>query len=265
MRGNGVLMAVLGLAVAASLVKILGALLYGSRALYVDGLTSIANIVAIVAGVYYAGVSTLPPDSDHPYGHARLGYGAVVVAVAAYSFVAGVASAELLSATAYTVEVGSVYAAAAGTLLYVAVIYAAKKASGFLRAYSAFTWSEVIEGVVVAFSAYMGASYSYVIDYAGALVILGYLFYELQSEIRGLIYELSDTAPPQPMVSLVNKILSSHGLRPRKVRLRMVAPGRVHGDVIVDSGGRLEDVVEKAREARREAAEKGIDLVIMIE
>lgn len=265
-RGALWLLATLASAYTASLVKIMGAVLYGSRALYIDGLTSAANMVAAAAGVYYAYISRRPPDLDHHYGHVRLGYGAIMVAVAAYSFVAGVGVSELMVVEPYSVSYGSVYAAVAGTLLYVVAIYSARRASGFLRAYSVFTWSEVLEGVVVAVSAYMGITVSYIIDYGGAVVILSYIFYEIMREIRDLIVELSDTAPPHTVYVEIKELLRENGLIPLGLRLRVVSPGIIHGDALVKASRENISVAEFAElvsRVREKALMHGVDLVVM--
>jgi len=60
----------------------------GSVALYADALESVVNVAAAVAALAAIRLSALPPDANHPYGHAKAEYfsavleGALIVAAA---------------------------------------------------------------------------------------------------------------------------------------------------------------------------------------
>jgi cation diffusion facilitator family transporter len=62
--------------------------LTGSVALYADALESVVNVAAAVAALLAIRLSQLPPDANHPYGHAKAEYfsavleGALIVAAA---------------------------------------------------------------------------------------------------------------------------------------------------------------------------------------
>ena len=86
---------VLGFSALGGFFKIFGGVVYGSRALFVDALTSIANFIAAYATIYYYKVSKRPPDIDHHYGHYKLGFGGTLVSLITYSFVAGLVISEL--------------------------------------------------------------------------------------------------------------------------------------------------------------------------
>ncbi len=121
------------LALIGGMLKIIGGLLYGSRSLLVDALTSFANIAALLFTLYYYRLSTMPPDTDHPFGHYRLGVGGKIAVMISYSFVAGIAISELLTSTHYTVSLHSVYFALLGFIVYLGVIYVARLIGGIFK------------------------------------------------------------------------------------------------------------------------------------
>jgi divalent metal cation (Fe/Co/Zn/Cd) transporter len=65
---------VVALVAVGAVVKTVGAVASGSRALLVDALTCFASLAGLGAVVYYLRLGSLPPDEDHPYGHSRFRY-----------------------------------------------------------------------------------------------------------------------------------------------------------------------------------------------
>jgi cation diffusion facilitator family transporter len=62
--------------------------LTGSVALFADALESVVNVAAAIAALVAIRLSALPPDANHPYGHAKAEYfsavleGALIIAAA---------------------------------------------------------------------------------------------------------------------------------------------------------------------------------------
>lgn len=224
---------VIALSVAASVFKVVGGVLFGSRALFVDALTSIANVVAVVGTAHYYRLSLRPPDEDHHYGHYRLGFTGVLVTLATYSFVAGLSVSRLAKFAVYTVSIYAPVMASVGLILYLAAVVTAKKIGRFFAPYAFFTLSELMESTVVIVASLAGALYSFLIDYTGAIIITAYIFYEILDTIRNITRELSDVAPPADLVEMIRSELVSAGFRVKRIRLRKISEGAYHGDVIV--------------------------------
>ncbi|MEM0342621.1 MAG: cation transporter, partial [Desulfurococcus sp.] len=90
-----------------SMLKILGGILYGSNTLFVDALTSIANMIALLVVIWSRRVTTIPPDSDHHFGHERFEYIGVLVMIITYGFVAGISITRLYYVREYSVELNA--------------------------------------------------------------------------------------------------------------------------------------------------------------
>ena len=221
-------------------VKTYGGLVYGSQALFVDALTCIANFIAIVATIYFYKIGLKPPDTDHHYGHYRLGYGGPFVSIIAYSFVAGIVVVRLSRFHEYRVEISAPLYAFIGFIFYLAAILLARFIGGFFKAYSVFTVSELIESIVVIATSYVGAVYSYLVDYGGALALTTYLFIELASNTRELIISLSDIAPPTQYVEQVKKFIENWGFKVVSIKIRRVSPKLYHGDIVLKPQNNLD-------------------------
>lgn len=258
---------VIALASSGGLVKILGGVLYGSKALLVDALTCIANLVALVASIHYYRVSLTPPDEDHHFGHHRLGFGGALVSTLAYSFIAGAVVVDLAYTSEYTVSILAPLFAGLGFILYLGAIIVSKRISQYFRAYALFTYSELIESATVIAASLGGALYSFYIDYAGAVVLTTYIFYEVYSVVKDLFYYLSDIAPPKSFVDEVRGFIESKGYTVDKIRVRMVSGGYYHGELVIKIPASLTArevdalITELARDIRRRY---NIDLVISI-
>lgn len=213
--------------------KFIGGYFYGSKALFVDALTSLANLIALIATIYYYSKTHLPSDSDHHFGHHRLGFAGALVTVTAYSFVAGLVVADLLYTKAYSVEVNAPLLALIGLIFYSISIYTSRRISEYFGPYSAFTISELLESITVIVASLLGYLYTYIVDYIGAIIIVSYLFYELQDTLRDLVRLLSDVAPPIKLIEETRKTIEKHGVRVERIRLRLVREGFYQGDVTI--------------------------------
>jgi len=265
-RGRPLLVTVFALLGALS--KILGSLLYGSRALFVDALTSIANLAALFIVLYYLSESMKPPDADHPFGHARLRYGGIAAILSVYMFIAGFSTATLYySSHGYRVEEGSAYAAIIGAVFYAAAIAFSRNLDESIRVYAGFTASELVEAGIVVPSAWLGYAKGYLFDLGGAVIILLYLFYEAIETHQRLVRAIADTSPPRHVYEEVAREAELRGLIPMAIRLRMIDERHCSGDMIVrPQRGIRPDIADiLADEAMDKLRREGCDVVIHVE
>ncbi len=266
LRGRLLLVTVFALLGALS--KILGSLLYGSRALFVDALTSIANLASLFVVLYYLSESMKPPDTDHPFGHMRLRYGGIAAILSIYMFIAGFSAATLCySSHGYRVEEGSAYAAITGAAFYAVAIAFSRNLDESIRVYAGFTAGELIEAGVVIPSTWLGYTKGYVFDLVGAIIILLYLFYEAIETHQHLVRAIADTSPPQRVYEEVAREAELRGLIPTIIRLRMIDEQHCSGDMIVEPRkGLTPDIADiLADEVMDELHKRGCDVVIHVE
>lgn len=256
----------LALATAGAVVKLLGGILYGSKALLVDGVTCIASVLAGIFLVVWLRRAATPPDFDHPYGHGRLAYGAVSYTLAVYAFAAGVGFTILVTTKQYTVDVEATVYAVVGLFFYLAAILAYRKVGDAGASVAAFTASELLESTTSIVSAAGGATLSYIIDYAGAWIIEAFIIYESAKQAGELVMSLSDRADSEAL-GLARRELEARGFEVHRLRLRRVVPGKYHGDAIVvpPKGMPPEAADILADEAVTSLESKGIDLTVHID
>ncbi len=246
--------------------KLYGAALYSSKALYTDGLSCIANFVAILVMITSMSYSSRPPDPNHPYGHGRLAYAGNIFTIAIYALITGIAIAGLGAPEPYTVGEKAVLYAFLGTLAYGVSIFFSRKIIIVGSVLSGFTMSEILEGSLVMAAAYAGSKISYLIDYSGGVIIVGYLIYEIIKSSFSTTMELSDLVEPSITLDITHE-LESRGLRVKSLRVRQVIPGKFHGDAIVEASGDMNPEVAHLLidEVTNNMARKGIDLTIHLD
>jgi len=245
--------------------KVLGGVLYGSKAVFVDALTSIANLFALLVSIAYLRKSLEPPDKDHHFGHYRMVFGGSITTLMTYSFIAGIALIKLTDLTKYSVAVEAPLMAFLGVLAYSASILTARKLGGVLTHYAIFTVSELIEGAVVIFSSLVGALYSYLVDYAGALFLTLYIFYELRKVFSEVVIKLSDVAPSETILRSITRAFESEGLTVVDLKLRHLNDEKIHGVALisVSSTASIGDVEAKVNKVKKKLIENyGVDLTV---
>lgn len=244
-----------------SLFKILGGLIYGSNTLFVDAMTSIANMITLFTISLFTKKTLIPPDSDHHFGHERFEYVGVLFAVVTYSFAAGVAITRLYYIREYTVYPEAVLFAILAIISYGVAVHLSIKRSPALRAYGYFTISEFIEGAVSIIAAFGGAFLHYILDYAGAIFLTTYIFYEIAKEGKNIAGMLVDIAPSEEDYYRVINTLRKENLDVKKLRLRVISKGRLHGDVTIYSD---RDVGETIDKVKKKLSSMGVDLCFEI-
>jgi divalent metal cation (Fe/Co/Zn/Cd) transporter len=265
---RGKLLLVIAFSVLGFLSKMLGALLYGSRALLVDALTCIGIMFSLVIVIHYLIVSSLPPDSDHPFGHLRLRYGGVVAVLAVYMFIAGFSAATLyFSRGGYVVGKESTYFALVGGLFYTLAVLCSRGLDEAVRVYAGFTSIELVETLVDVPSTWLGHVLGYVYDLAGALVILGFLFYEALETYRRLVVGIADVSPPKRVYDEVKREAELRGLVPVRIRLRMIDEKTCSGDMVVKPlKGIRPDIADLlADEVQEVLQQRGCEVVIHVD
>ncbi len=267
MGSKGAVRSILTLATLGAIVKIFGGFEFGSRALFIDALTCLANIVALVLTTHFLKQSLIPPDKDHPYGHRRIALGGPFSTLLAYSFVGGIAITDLVNVEPYHVSIYAAICAGLGLAFYLGAITLSKRVGGFLSTYAVFTWTEVFESSVTIIAALGGAMLSYIVDYAGAIAITAFIFYELFEEGRQFLELISDITHPQLAKEVVVE-LRRRGLRVKSIRLRKVSHDYYQGDVTIelDPHTTLDQAHKVADEVEKFLREKfGIEAVVHIE
>jgi len=250
---------VLGFSALGGFFKIFGGVVYGSRALFVDALTSIANFIAAYATIYYYRVSKRPPDIDHHYGHYKLGFGGALVSLITYSFVAGLVIFKLYNVEPYKVSINATFFAVIGFIFYYLAIAIAKKGGEFFVPYSVFTVSELIESIIVILASLAGALYSYIIDYVGALILTSYIFIEIYDTGKALLKNISDIAPPKSFITIIEKTIERYGFKALDIKVRKVNDNLWHGDIFlksIDGNATVKNIKNRVRELKRELLEK---------
>ena len=255
------------LSLAGGVLKITGGVLGGSKSVFVDALTSIANSLAIVLVLKFFKAGMEPPDGDHHYGHYRLTLGGPISMLMLYSFVAGVVVLDLANSAGKSYEVGyeAPLFAAIAVIPYGTVVLMARSLS-LTTDYASFTVVELIESATSIASSTCGALVSYLIDYFGAVALTSYLFFELAKSFRGVIATISDTAPREVVDKIIENA-SKYGLEVDRLRVRKVLEDVYQGDMVVRLSpyARLEEAHAIVDAVERELRSRGIDVSIHVE
>jgi len=232
---NSWLLIILATSLTGGLVKTIGGLIYGSKALFVDALTCIANFISLIVIIRYYSLSLQPPDIEHPYGHHRFGVIGANITLITYGYVAGIATVELIYSTEYVVHIESFYYALLGFILYSVAIILSFKLGGFFKIYGLFTVSELYESLTTIVSSLAGATISYLIDYAGAVLLTLYILYELYESGRNVFKYIVDVSAPQTLLEDVKNTIIESGYVVESIRIRCIVPNVYHGDIVVKS------------------------------
>jgi cation diffusion facilitator family transporter len=225
---------ILLLSIFGGVIKVVGGILFGSKALVVDAFTSIANIIAVILVIYYYNRSLAPPDVDHMYGHYRLTVGGPIFTVVIYSTVFGIVSMELIYSIGklYTVSQYAPLMAFLGFIIYLIAIYLSRGVDVSFRIYAKFTGGELIESIVTILASLSGALISYLIDFAGAVILSLYILYEVYISVQDMISVVSDETSWDILRDIEDE-LEGLGLDIDRIRVRRIIENIYHGDVIV--------------------------------
>ncbi|MGC9009561.1 MAG: cation transporter dimerization domain-containing protein [Sulfolobales archaeon] len=256
------------LAILAGLFKIIGGVIYSSKAVTVDAATSIGNILAIGIVNRYYKLSKLPPDKDHHYGHIRLAFGGDVYTLMIYSFVAGLLTIDLIQGLSARYQVSfyaSIYSAI-GTVLYAIVIFLSIRIGRILELYSRVSVIELIEGLTATSAALAGAFISYLIDLVGGFGLYLYLIIELLRSSRKLIIEISDRSSDRVLREIID-IAEKYEVVVKSVKVREVYADHFYSDIVIGVPADLSvreahDIIDKIE---RRLREKNIVAIIHIE
>jgi len=262
------LLAVAALVALGAAAKTVAAASSGSRAILADSVTCFASLASAAAVLYYYRASLVPPDEDHPYGHARLRYGGVLASLAFYMMAAGANMAFTLEGLrGYRVEaLAGLPWLLAGTGLYGAAILAARGLDPVVRVYAGFTASELLETGVSLLGSLAGQYLGYLYDLAGAAVITGYILYEALEAHRYLLRVFGDVAAPRRLYEALRRELEMRGLSLVNARLRMIDERHCAGDAVAaPPPGMPAEVADLlVDEAVEEMRRRGCDVVVHV-
>ncbi|MCE4618313.1 MAG: cation transporter [Desulfurococcales archaeon] len=268
LEGARIIVIALILGALGAVFKILGGILYGSKAVLIDGATCVGNIIAGVALYRSLKRSSGPPDEDHPFGHSRLMYHGILLVQVTYAFIAGLSAAILYYSyfMSYEVEKGAPIYAFIGTLFYIASILVSRRQGYAGAVFSTFTFTEVIEGAVTITASYVAYEYGKMYDLIGGLIILLYLLYELREESERLGVLISDYIDPM-ITRQVRNLLEDRGFKVEKLRIRTIVPGHYHGDAVVLAENMPYEVADLLVDEAVHLAKKdyNVDLVVHID
>ncbi len=256
------------LAVLAGLFKIIGGVIYSSKAVTVDAATSIGNILAIVMVNKYYKLSKMPPDKDHHYGHIRLAFGGDVYTLMIYSFIAGLLTIDLVQGLGSRYQVSfyaSIYSAF-GTILYAIVIVLSRRIGRILEYYSRVSVIELIEGFTATSAAFAGAFINYLIDLVGGFSLYLYLIAELLRSSRKLVIEISDRSSDRILREVVD-IIKRYRVVIKSVKVREVYADLFYSDIVIGVPAELSvrDAHDVIDEIEKRLKEKNIVAIIHIE
>jgi len=248
--------------------KVLGGVVFESKSVFVDAMTSIANFVAAILVAMYTRKSIAPADADHPYGHDRYRYSSMVVTLIIYAFVLGLLTADIYESAGrpYKVSLYASLMAALGMMFYVGAIAISRRGGSAGQLYAEYTAGELIEGATTILSSLGGALLSYIIDFVGAVFLVSYFaFTTLKSSIE-LIELIADRIEPSRL-NFIKQFFESRGLKVERIRVRKYTDELIHGDAVVclpatmslDEAHRVVDKVEEDLKKMR------IDIVVHVE
>lgn len=222
------------LSIIGGLFKVLGGVLGNSKSVFVDAMTSIANTISILLIYKYFRISLEPPDIDHLYGHHRLMLGGSISTLLLYSFVAGVILLDLIEGlgAVYTIYIYAPIFATLGMIPYIIGIAISRNIGGSAILYARFTVVEILEGLTTIFASLGGILISYIIDFAGAIILTSYLFIEIVKSFREILSLISDEVPEE-IVERVRKSIEKYGIEFDKIRIRRIIEDVYHGDIIL--------------------------------
>lgn len=256
------------LSMVGGILKVYGSIIGGSKSVFVDAMTSIANTLSIVLILKFFRAGMEPPDKNHHYGHHRLILGGSISMLMLYSFVAGIVVIDIINTLGkeYNVSyISSIYATIA-LVPYGFAIYIAKKSYSIASMYASFTAIEFIESSISIATSAGGATINYLLDFIGAIALSSYLFYELVDNFREVVTAISDIAPNEIMEKIY-EVAKNHGLEIERIRVRKIFGNIYHGDIVVRIalGTLIEDAHSIADSIEKELKKHGIDVIVHVE
>lgn len=246
----------------------------GSVALYADALESIVNVAAALAALLAVRLSALPPDANHPYGHAKVEYfsavleGALII-VAALLILHAAWGAYMAPRAPDQVGIGLAVAAVASGVNAAWALFLSKRAkvlrSPALMADARHLWSDVVTsaGVLVGVGLVTLTGVLWLDPLMAALTAVNILISGgrlLRESVGGLM----DEAVPPATMERIRRIVAeqasgaieAHDLRSRHagrhtfLEFHLVVPG----DMRVRESHEICDRIEAALKAELEGA-----------
>jgi len=248
--------------------KVLGGVVFESKSVFVDAMTSIANLVAAVLVATYTRKSFAPADADHPYGHDRYKYSSMAATLIIYAFVLGLLTADIYGSAGrpYRVSLYASLMAALGMVFYAGAIAISKRGGSAGQLYAEYTAGELIEGATTILSSLGGALLNYIIDFIGAVFLISYFAFTTVKSSIELIELIADRIEPSKL-NFIKQFFESRGLKLERLRVRKYTDELIYGDAVVclPATMSLDEVHRVVDKVEEDLKKMHIDIVVHVE
>ncbi|HEU4987016.1 MAG TPA: cation diffusion facilitator family transporter [Rhizobiaceae bacterium] len=255
--------------------------LTGSVALFSDALESIVNVVASSVAFYAIGVSQLPPDDNHPFGHHKAEYfsavteGVLIVVAALLIFreaALALIEPQPLDAPALGLAVNMAATALNAVWAWLLVSTGRRERSPALVADGKHLWSDVVTSVGVFVGLVLALSTGWFwLDPALAVVVAANILWQGWLLVRSSVQGLMDVALDENDLARIRRIVeenSGEALEFHDVKSREAGRARflefhlvVPSDMTVETSHEICDRIEDALRA----AMPGLRVTIHVE
>ena len=255
--------------------------LTGSVALFSDALESIVNVVASSVAFYAIGVSQLPPDDNHPFGHHKAEYfsavteGVLIVVAALLIFreaALALIEPQPLDAPALGLAVNMAATALNAVWAWLLVSTGRRERSPALVADGKHLWSDVVTSVGVFVGLVLALSTGWFwLDPALAVVVAANILWQGWLLVRSSVQGLMDVALDENDLARIRHIVeenSGEALEFHDVKSREAGRARflefhlvVPSDMTVETSHEICDRIEDALRA----AMPGLRVTIHVE
>ena len=255
--------------------------LTGSVALFSDALESIVNVVASSVAFYAIGVSQLPPDDNHPFGHHKAEYfsavteGVLIVVAALLIFreaALALIEPQPLDAPALGLAVNMAATALNAVWAWLLVSTGRRERSPALVADGKHLWSDVVTSVGVFVGLVLALSTGWFwLDPALAVVVAANILWQGWLLVRSSVQGLMDVALDESDLARIRRIVeenSGEALEFHDVKSREAGRARflefhlvVPSDMTVETSHEICDRIEDALRA----AMPGLRVTIHVE
>jgi len=240
--------------------------LTGSVALFSDALESIVNVVASTVAFYAIGVSQLPPDANHPFGHHKAEYfsavteGVLIVVAALLIFreaALALIEPQPLDAPALGLAVNMVATALNAVWAWLLVSTGRRERSPALVADGKHLWSDVVTSAGVFAGLVLALSTGWFwLDPALAIVVAANILWQGWLLVRSSVQGLMDVALDDNDLTRIRRIVeenSGEALEFHDVKSREAGRARflefhlvVPSDMTVETSHEICDRIEDA-------------------
>jgi cation diffusion facilitator family transporter len=262
----------IGVALTVMGIKYIAFLMTGSVALFSDALESIVNVLTAVAALIAIRISSLPPDSGHPFGHHKAEYfsaileGALIIVAALLIFreaYLAVLQPRLLTDTGAGLAVNALATAINAAWAWVLISRGRAWSSPALEGDGHHLVSDVITSIGVLIGLVLATVTGWAIldPLIAGVVALNILRIGYRLAVESMSALMDQAASPQIEARIKEAIranaegaLQAHDIRTRTagpqtfIEFHLVVPGEMTVEAAHEICDRLEDAIEEALE-----------------